>query len=189
MRSDGDSFFITWRRSASGRSARRSAMTARRLAPLPPDSGASSVLLGTNPGTTPEGVSVSPCSAGDLRPCSVSFPSWTSGVRIPSPAPFLCTPQAARTGLSRPPPKTSDPSRRLPPTRHPANGGQSRTEPEYSRGKNWGKYRGRNSAVRARAGDTPCRPHPYERERTSQRSPATVRPQNVGHVDNPWTCK
>jgi len=29
--------------------------------------------------------------------------------------------------------------RRPQPTRHPANGGQSRTHPEYWRGKNWGK--------------------------------------------------
>ena len=43
-----------------------------------------------------------------LGPRLVSFPSWTSRVRIPSPAPRLCLPGRDSSGLSAPPTRACD---------------------------------------------------------------------------------
>ena len=85
-RSAGGSSAITSRRSASGRSVSRSAITASRS---DPESAACCTISrsdGTNFGTTPEALAVSPCSDSALGPVPSGFPSWTSRVRIPSAA-------------------------------------------------------------------------------------------------------
>ena len=77
-------------RIGSGRSGQESITRARSGGgtPLAAQSGPFPGLLGTDSGTPPEGVAVSSCSKRHLRFDALSFPSWTSPVRIRSPAPL-----------------------------------------------------------------------------------------------------
>ncbi len=59
-------------------------------------------------------VSCKPALCRVLGASLVSFPSWTSGVRIPSPAPRHYLPGRDSSGLSGPPPRASDSSSNSP---------------------------------------------------------------------------